>query len=335
MDTSTAGPHESFSSRAPRQAVREDTDTVPARKRLSSTSGAASSSKSRRRLRTTADLPTIEHDFGEPDLDSEGKNEKQSSNSTANTLAAVHAARQKGPFRPSWAHQLIHVSSGKQLPPDMFKRPYHPLRSYATPSQFDLSGLTIPLTAKEILTFFPNHVDIPEIQHRLFSSGIKGSFQAHFINLQYRLEGLTIVIPVDCRSHLKKAKTKLGGPFATKPTTFTTGHYTFVPGGANGFDDARTSYPLMDCGFFVLPSNFPMDIDSGPFTKALIQVQLAGNTRLMLSELDTFIATMGISRNLKDGYTDAGFQTRHRAIVKDYQSILSTKAGKNKIRFDW
>ncbi|KAL1795964.1 hypothetical protein ACET3X_006188 [Alternaria dauci] len=194
----------------------------------------------------------------------------------------------------------------------MFQRPIHPLKSYATPSQFDLSSLTIPLTAKEILTFFPNHVDIPEIQHRFCHSDIKGSFQANFI----------------------KSKAYLGGAFPTKPTTFTTGHYTFVPGEANGFDNVRITYPLIDCGFHVHPRNFPMGPDSGPFTKALIQVQLAGNTTLMLSELDTFIAAMGISRELEDGYTDAGFQARHRVMVKEYKAFLQKNAGKKNIRFD-
>jgi hypothetical protein len=71
------------------------------------------------------------------------------------------------------------------------------MKSVAPPSQFDLSDLSIKLTAKEILTvsydflrlqtpltrlqFFPNHVNILEIQQRFKESDTKGTFQAMFI----------------------------------------------------------------------------------------------------------------------------------------------------------
>jgi hypothetical protein len=153
-------------------------------------------------------------------------------------------------------------------------------------------------------------------------------------NHQYRLQGLDIVIPMDCHAYLKKARAKLGGDFAMKPNTFTTGHYTFLPGDANGFDNVKIFYLIIDCGFYVHLSNFSMGPDSGPFTKALIKIQLIGNTTLMLSRLDFVIARMGISRKLVGGYTDADFQRRHRVMVKEYQDFLQTSPGENNIRFD-
>jgi hypothetical protein len=77
-----------------------------------------------------------------------------------------------------------------------------------------------------------------------------------------------------------------------------------------------------------------MGPDSGPFTKALIEIQLIGNTTLMLSQLDFVIARMGISRKLVDGYTDADFQRRHRVMVKEYQDFLEASARENNIQFD-
>ena len=139
---------------------------------------------------------------------------------------------------------------------------------------------------------------------------------------------------MDCRAYLKKARAKLEGEFATKPNTFTTGHYTFLSGDANGFDNVKIFYPIIDCSFYVHPSNFPMGPDSGPFTKALIKIQLVGSTTLMLSQLDFVIARMGISRKLVDGHTDADFQRRHRVMVKEYQDFLQTSARENNIRFD-
>ena len=143
MNASTTGSQRGPPSRAPRQAARKGADSTPGREHLPSASGATSLLKSRRRSRTTAKLPTNEKDVRGSGSDIEGEVEEQFNNSTANTLVEVHQARPRGPFWPSTAHQLFYIAKFGQLPPDM---------SYATPSQFDLSSLTIPLTAKEILT---------------------------------------------------------------------------------------------------------------------------------------------------------------------------------------
>jgi hypothetical protein len=152
MNTPTKGSQRGAPFRARRQAARKGADSTRGREHLPSASGATSSLKSRRHSRTTAELPTNEQDVRGSDSDIEGEGEEQTSNSTANTLVEVHQARPRGPFRPSTAHQLFYIMNFRQLPPDMLYRPIHPLKSYATPSQFDLSSLTIPLTAKEILT---------------------------------------------------------------------------------------------------------------------------------------------------------------------------------------
>jgi hypothetical protein len=152
MNTSNKGSQRGAPFRAPRQAARKGADSTPGREHPPSASGASSSLKSRRRSRTTAELSINEQDVRGSDSDIEGEDEEQSSNSTANTLVEVHEARPRRPFRPSTAHQLFYIMNFGQLLPDMLYRPIHPLKSYATPSQFDLSSLTIPLTAKEILT---------------------------------------------------------------------------------------------------------------------------------------------------------------------------------------
>lgn len=152
MNASTTGSQRGPPSRAPRQAARKGADSTPGREHLPSASGATSLLKSRRRSRTTAKLPTNGKDVRGSGSDIEGEVEEQFNNSTANTLVEVHQARPRGPLGPSTAHQLFYIAKFGQLPPDMSYRPIHPLKSYATPSQFDLSSLTIPLTAKEILT---------------------------------------------------------------------------------------------------------------------------------------------------------------------------------------
>ncbi|KAK1907593.1 hypothetical protein P3342_005920 [Pyrenophora teres f. teres] len=54
----------------------------------------------------------------------------------------------------------------------------------ATTPYFDLSTLTIPLTACELLTFFPCHIWIPELQNCLSRNQIKGTFRVVFTNYQ-------------------------------------------------------------------------------------------------------------------------------------------------------
>jgi hypothetical protein len=140
---------------------------------------------------------------------------------------------------------------------------------------------------------------------------------------------------MDIRTLVKKAKKAIGeDAFKTNPNTYKTDHYTFVPGKANGFDDVKTAYPLLDCGFAIHPTDYPMGPDCGPFTKALIHARLTSNTRLLLSELDTYLESMGISRDLEGGYTDADFLRRHEVMVRDYQKILMKSAEENNIRWD-
>jgi hypothetical protein len=42
----------------------------------------------------------------------------------------------------------------------------------------------------------------------------------------------------------------------------------------------------------------------------------------MLSELDAYIAKVGIERELEDGYSDVDFKNRHMAMAEEYKEIL-------------
>ncbi len=128
---------------------------------------------------------------------------------------------------------------------------------------------------------------------------------------------------MDGRNWVKKVSGKNAGAAPSRPAMYTTSHYTFTPGGKpNEFDGTKIPYPVIDCAAHVRPCDFPSGPDSGAFTKALIRVQLTKNTTLMLSDLDTYIAKVGIERELEDGYSDVDFKNRHVIMAEEYKEIL-------------
>jgi hypothetical protein len=123
---------------------------------------------------------------------------------------------------------------------------------------------------------------------------------------------------------------------ASDPIIYTTSHYTFTPGlhRHKGFDIAKIPYPLINCADGVAACDFPVGVDCGPFTKALICAQLEGLTDLMLSELDTYIAKLGIDRTLADGYSDADFKRRHEAMKEKYKAIIKKEIDDTSFRWE-
>ena len=149
---------------------------------------------------------------------------------------------------------------------------------------------------------------------------------------------------MDARTWVKDWKKKKGvtnpvkgaPPPAPQPIIHTTGHYTFTPGvnRHTGFDIAKIPYALIDCAEGVHPCNFPQGLDRGPFTEALIQAQLMIYSKLMLADLDAFIAYWLIDRNLPAGYSDAGFLKRHVASHEEYRAMVRKDAEAHGYRWE-
>src|SRR5689334_3035511 len=98
--------------------------------------------------------------------------------------ATFTIAQAKPPGHAFWppTRQLVWLSIGLYLPEDIQNWPQLPLESIATPASVDIALLTIPLTANELLTFFPRHTNNYHLQDRLTRNGIKGADQAAMIN---------------------------------------------------------------------------------------------------------------------------------------------------------
>ncbi len=137
MDSSTAAAQRGSPSASRRQDARNGAHITSGRKRLPS--------KARKRTKATANPP--------PDGEDDDEIAPVANEKDKDGLLRFREHRPKGPFSPSPAHQLIYMRIHDRLPPrDLLQRPYHPMKSVAPPPQFDLSDLTIKLTAKEILT---------------------------------------------------------------------------------------------------------------------------------------------------------------------------------------
>ncbi|KAI4927209.1 uncharacterized protein J4E92_006376 [Alternaria infectoria] len=186
---------------------------------------------------------------------------------------------------------------------------------------------------KSMRYFGPGFTDLysPSVSHQLIHTGLYNQMPPRD-NRQHLLQGLDCLFGMDARTWVKDWKKKKGvtkpvkgaAPPAPQPIIHTTSHYTFTPGVNRhiGFDITKTPYALIDCAEGVHPCNFPQGLDRGPFTEALIQAQLMIYSKLMLADLDAFIAYWLIDRNLQAGYSDAGFLKRHVALHEEYRAMV-------------
>jgi hypothetical protein len=157
MVNSSSSAQTGASSKSPRKAAHKRPVGTRTEKRLPSSSGAIRKAKARKRSRPTAASALDDEDYDHSDWEDDSKAKKDPLAPDENGLYNMRAYRLKAKelYLPSVTHQLIHVDLYEEMPPQIvLQRPFHALYSVATPSQFDISVLTIPLTAKELVTVF-------------------------------------------------------------------------------------------------------------------------------------------------------------------------------------
>ncbi|KAI2476505.1 Dimer-Tnp-hAT domain containing protein [Pyrenophora tritici-repentis] len=213
--------------------------------------------------------------------------------------------------------------------------PFCPIDSVATPAYFDISTLTIPLTACELLTFFPCHIWISELQNRFSRNQIKGTFQAIFIDYQRDLTIPHVITPQQVRSLIKTAA-RACPPNSKSCSTYTVYKYRFtlsprIPEKCGV--EIKIPYTLIHCADGVNPAKFPKGSDAGPFTRALIHARTR-NQDIMLNELDGYIARWGISRELDRLYSDPSLTDRYANEVKEYARGLRDTAKAKGYKWD-
>ncbi|KAF1829124.1 hypothetical protein BDW02DRAFT_602814 [Decorospora gaudefroyi] len=276
----------------------------------------AASTTSDRKRPKVADSPSPS-EGSDQEADSAGEGPKQ--------LIMSHEKPQ-GPYMWTATHQIIWLGMGKMLPPNLPQRPWVPIESIATPVNVDISVLTIPLTAKELLTFFPRHTHVAELQDRLTRNGIGGTDQANIINMQRDLHIPHIITGMQIRTHIKNARKRIPKISPAVPCTeHRVSHYNVSINSRTADDRVLIDYPLMDCFFGVHGDAIPAGRDCGPFTEALMSA-LVGRHDVMLSEMDRYIQNCGINRNLHPGYTDADFLGRHKEQITVCRSALVEEA---------
>jgi len=165
MSSPTTGRQRGTASKAPRKTLRNPTDVGRSEKerRPRASSGATPRATTHKRSRSGATSALADEDGDDDDgFDSEHDRNVKKGRARFNENGFFpegdKSMRYFGPgftdlYSPSVSHQLIHTGLHNKMPPhDVLQRPFHPLHSVVTPSQFDLSVFTIPLTALEIPT---------------------------------------------------------------------------------------------------------------------------------------------------------------------------------------
>ena len=164
MSSPTTGRQRGAATKTPRKTPRKGADVSRSeeQKRPRASSGATPRGKTRKRSRSGATSTLDDDDDYDDDFDSEHDRKVKKGRARFNENGFFpegdKSMRYFGPgftdlYSPSVSHQLIHTGLHKKMPPsDVLQRPFHPLHSVVTPSQFDISVFTIPLTALEILT---------------------------------------------------------------------------------------------------------------------------------------------------------------------------------------
>jgi hypothetical protein len=148
--------------------------------------------------------------------------------------------------------------------------------------------------------------------------------------MQRNLPVPNILTQAQICSYIKSSRRDLGPDRETGPcTTYTVTHYAHQPNiGQNPkdpgkkYEQGKLSYPLIDCGFGVDVSRFPIGLDRGPFTKALWNAILRGHNEVLVEALDGYLEHEGIGRELEVGYSDEEWVERSRRSVDEYMKGL-------------
>ncbi|KAF7447443.1 hypothetical protein PtrM4_122250 [Pyrenophora tritici-repentis] len=251
-------------------------------------------------------------------------------------LLLISKSKHQGLAQWTPTHQFIWTKKFQLPLPNNFSAwPFCPIDSVATPAYFDISTLTIPLTACELLTFFPCHIWISELQNRFSRNQIKGTFQAIFIDYQRDLTIPHVITPQQVRSLIKTAA-RACPPNSKSCSTYTVDKYRFtlpprIPEKCGV--EIKIPYTLIHCADGVNPAKFPKGSDAGPFTRALIHARTR-NQDIMLNELDGYIARWGISRELDRLYSDPSLTDRYANEVKEYARGLRDTAKAKGYKWD-
>lgn len=252
--------------------------------------------------------------------------------------------RKKG--KSYWAFSLPHqamIRDGGGVPPLQYIAPvavHHSFFSNAPPKNMDLSRITIPMTAKELLTFTPRHSNNHQFQHRMEAGRIRGADQAAMIGYQRDLRTPDAPLSNTITLHIMNAKkTAPANPDLRLQTDLSPSWWTFSPHNKEIWDSAAIDYPLTALGNGVNSANWPVLNDRGPLTMALEHATRNGHHSVLLSELDTYIAREGLSRTLpaaalsvrckrtgKPLTPDQDFMDRHKKTLSDFRLWLRVDA---------
>jgi hypothetical protein len=252
--------------------------------------------------------------------------------------------RKKG--KSYWEFSLPHQAMIRDrggVPPPEYIAPvavYHNLFSNAPPKNMDLSRTTIPLTAKGLLTFTPRHSNNHQFQHRMDAGGIRGADQAAVISYQRDLRAPDAPLSNTVTMYIMNAKkTAPANPDPRLQTDLSPSWWTFSPHNKEIWDSTAIDYPLTALGNGVNRAKWPVLNDRGPLTMALEHATRKGYHRVLLSELDAYIAQEGLSRNLpvaalrvrckRTGRLltpDQDFMDRHKKISSDFRLWLRVDA---------
>lgn len=133
------------------------------------------------------------------------------------------------------------------------------------------------------------------------------------INLQRNLHPPNMVSGEEIQPYIDYAEREMTSEHRQRRcTTYTVSHYGFSVQNRGIYDSVPIDYPIIDCGFGVDVGRFPKGYDRGPFTDAVLHASANGHDGAILSNLDLYIRTVGIDRDLVEDYVDSDFVGRLR-----------------------
>ncbi|KAF2108768.1 hypothetical protein BDV96DRAFT_652382 [Lophiotrema nucula] len=218
---------------------------------------------------------------------------------------------------------------------------WHPIHSVATPTNVDIRLIgNVPLTAAEILSFFPLHYNNKHFQDRFLSAGMTGNIEVvGFINHRravvapFLLHGNTYsTYKINLHNGRVPSQSKFSGPV----TDLTPQSWDFSTLNHGPLDGVPIDYPLIETARGVDRALWPQGEDAGLYTSALAHAFDRGH-HVMLSELERYIYEQGLSLAASTSYTnlhpDVSYKGRWSAMLRTYWVELKEGAKKLGLKY--
>ncbi|KAF2108767.1 hypothetical protein BDV96DRAFT_652381 [Lophiotrema nucula] len=231
-----------------------------------------------------------------------------------------------------WSHGL-----GRSIPSLALSRTWHPLFSVATPVSVDIQCIgNVELTAAEILSFFPRHINNKHFQDRFTANGLGCAIIGSFINYQRRLVAPFTLCPNTVRREMSfqnDGQTLQKNHFAQPVTDFTAQNWEFSPRnlGASGgrlHDDVPIDYRLVDTAAGVPRELWPTGPDAGSYTATLVHASNQNHTHVMISQIVPYIHQYNLAAPPfpSTPNPDTEFRDRWSPTIQAYHKELKADA---------